>query len=463
MLAGGNNLNSPGFSFGGIQRIFGGGSNFGSGGRITTSQNAGATYADNFGKGFDVNGDYFYSSSNTENRTQRNRETILPDGTFFFTIGNNTNSNENKNNSIKTDFDIEIDSTLLLNIRPSFTFNTRSSLNNQFEESSDDSNTLINQSTSSNFRESKANNFRNRIDLTKKLSSKGSFIKVNLTNQIDNTESESRFNSEVNVFGNNPSTYIRNQESDEASSLNRLSTRIAYRYPIIAKKFFIDFKYAFRRDKRENIRNTFDIDPNTSQQIFNTDLSSDFTFFDETSTPTIDFTFRKEKWSASLETGIVKRTLENSDKLRPNLSLKRTFNNLELSSNFNYRFSPKASLYSGYRLSNNPPSISQLQPFTDISNTLNIITGNPNLKPSNNHRLYFGFNNFNFQKGTGIYAYASGNFVQNQVVTKSVLDANFIRNTTYENVNGNYSLNASITYSKDYKLDTIRTIKVRFG
>lgn len=474
-LGGGNNLNSPGFSFGEIQEMFGGNSfsvsssggfnvgglSFGGGSGITTSQNFGTTYADEFGKGFDVNGDYFYSNAESENESIRNRETILPDGTSFFTNSNATSRTKNRNNRVNADFDIEIDSTLLLNIRPVFTRNTNESTNSQFEESSDESNNLINSSTSNNFREATANNFRNRFDATKKFGSKGSFLKFNLTNQIDKTEVNTRFNSELEIFGTTPSTEIRNQIGDETTEFNSITTGITYRLPIKAKKIFIDFKYDYRRDKRENERNTYDIDPVTNDQTFNTDLSTDFTFFNTRSTPSIDFTYRKDKWRFSFETGFVSRTLENSDGLRPDLSLKRTFNAIELGGNFNYRFSPKASMYTGYNLSNRPPQLNQLNPFTDISNPLNTITGNPALKPSNQNRLYFGFNNFNFQKGTGIYSYFSGSLTNNQVVSKSVIDENLIRNTTYENVNGNYNLYGSITYSKEVKLDTVRKIKLR--
>ncbi|MEQ6123581.1 outer membrane beta-barrel protein [Pseudotenacibaculum sp. MALMAid0570] len=478
ILGGGNNLNSPGFSFGEIQEMFGGGNSisvnsgggfsidglsFGFGSGIITSQNFGATFADEFGKGFETNGDYFYASSDSQNESTRNRETILPDGTSFFTNSESVSKSDSKSHRANLDFDIEIDSTFLINIRPSINKSTSNSTNRQFEESFDNGNSLVNRSTSNNFRESSVNNFRNRIDVTKRIGSKGSFLKFNMTNQIDKTEIDSRFNSDVEIFGTNPSTELRDQIGDEITEFNSLSTNATYRFPITAKKFFIDFRYSYRKDKRENERNTYDIDPTTNDQTFNTDLSTDFTFFNTRSTPSIDLTYRRDKWSMSFETGYVSRTLENSDVLRPTQSLKRKFNAIELSGNFNYRFSPKTSMYSGYSLSNRPPQLSQLRPFTDISNPLNTITGNPALKPSNQNRLYFGFNNFNFQKGTGIYSYFSGTLTNNQVVSKSTINDDLIRNTTYENVNGNYNIYANVNYSKEIKLDTVRKIKFRLS
>ena len=44
-------------------------------------------------------------------------------------------------------------------------------------------------------------------------------------------------------------------------------------------------------------------------------------------------------------------------------------------------------MYGGYSLSNRPPEISQLQPFQDVSDPLNTVSGNPNLEPANSHSL----------------------------------------------------------------------------
>ena len=92
VLVGGNNTNSPGFSFGEISKMFGRGRSydvgrnlgiFGGGQGITTSKNAGLNYADKLGEKTDVSGDYFYTSSNSENESASERETILSDSRFF--------------------------------------------------------------------------------------------------------------------------------------------------------------------------------------------------------------------------------------------------------------------------------------------------------------------------------------------------------------------------------------------
>lgn len=478
VLASANNINSPGFSFGEIQKMFGGGGSinfnsngsfaingrsFGGGSGIIKSKTAGATYGDTFKKGLDLNLNYFYSGSTSDNDSKSNRENILPNGRYF---SNSTTStfDENNNHSFDTEFDIKIDSTFLINISPRFIVNDREGNYNSLEESFDNNNVLTNRSKVNSKSKSSARNFENNIDVTKKLNSKGSFIKASVTNQFDTSNTEDYNLSTAEIFGTNPSVRDRNQFSDIANKVNSLRSRISYRYPILANKFFLDVEYRYRSDERENVKNTFDFDNTTNQySTFNKDLSSNFTSNDITKTPTIGLTYRTKKWNFNIETGLMNRTLENNDKLRPELNFEKSFDALQFETRFRYRFDSKASIGFSYDLRNDAPSIRQLQPFADVSNPLNIITGNPFLKPIERHSGYLNFNKYDWQKRTGMFIYIGGDFTNNQVVSKSSIDENFVRTTTFENVNGAYNLWGGGSYSKNVKLDSITSVRFRAG
>ena len=49
------------------------GRSFGSGQGITTSRNAGANFADNIGEKLEISADYFYSGSNSEDKSATQR------------------------------------------------------------------------------------------------------------------------------------------------------------------------------------------------------------------------------------------------------------------------------------------------------------------------------------------------------------------------------------------------------
>ena len=481
ILAGGNNTNSPGFSFGEIQKMFGGsgnfrmnysggqmsfgvnGINFGGGQGITTSKNTGFNYADQIGKKVEISADYFYSTSDSEDQNATQRENFLPDSRYF-TDSESTSSNHNDNHSANLDFEIEIDTTLLINIKPSFRYSTNKREFDREEESRDEANVVTNQSNTSSFSESKANNFSNDFDITKRFGSEGSFLRINLDNEFSTNDSDNFLNSETSIFGNNPSTISRNQFSENNENTNSFSSRLTYRLPLVGKKVYLDFRYTYGFENTDNEKSTYDFN-NATQTFsdFNTELSTDFEYKNFRNVPGLRLTYNKDKFNINFGSDMVFRTLESEDFLRPQLNLKRNFSNLELNSRIRYRFSSKRSLYVRYRLDNQVPRLRQLQPFQDVSNPLNIITGNPALEPTNRHSLNFSFNNYDFQKGTGIYTYMGGDISNNDVVSNSTIDENFVRNTTYTNVNGNGSLYVGSGYSKTIKLDTIRTLKLNLG
>jgi len=479
VLAGGNNINSPGFSFGEIQKMFGNvssmsvsssgsftvdGRSFGGGEGITTSRNAGVNYADKLSEKVEVSADYFYSGSSSENDTRTERENILPDSRFFSSSSSRSN-NDTDSHSANMGFDIEVDSTFLININPSFRSSTSKTTFSRNESTRDQDNMLTNQSSTASLVDNLANNFSNRFDLTKRFGTGGSFLRVEANVDFNTTEGEDYLTSETNFINSTDQDISRDQLTDIDTDLKNFRSSATYRVPLIAKKFFLDLEYGFQNEKRTSIRSTFDrADGSTTYDDFNLALSTDFEYVNREQTPSAKLVYKGEKWSLSGQATYVFRTLESKDFLRPELNLKRDFEALELRSNFNYRFSEKASLYTGYSLNNSPPSLTQLQPFQDVSNPLNTITGNPNLEPTNRHRIYLGYNAFDWQKRSGFYTYASVSVNSNDVVTKTTVDPQTLkRTTTYANVNGGYSVYADVNYSKDIKVDSLLTFKYELG
>lgn len=479
LLGGGNNTNSPSFSFGEIEKMLGGlssitfsgsggfsanGLSFGGNGRgIITSRNTGANYADVLSKGVDISADYFYSKSSSENDSQTERENILPDSRFF-TNATSRQTSDTDSHRFNTEFDIEIDSTFLINIKPKFNYSKRKRATSRQNETFDSDNVLTNQSNFESFIESEARNFETNIDITKRFGTNGSFLKFAFETEFNTNESENFQRSETIITNSSSDDILRDQQISDDSDFNKYRLRATYRIPIYEKSFYIDAKLNHLSEVRNSVNSTFDFNTTSSAyDIFNIDLSSDFKFTNLRTTPSVDFTYKNDKLRVSLELGYVNRTLENVDDLRPEFNIKERFNALELDGYFRYKISNKSSIYSGYSLRNRPPQLRQLQAFQDVSNPLNIIVGNPELNPSNTYSIYGGLNNFDFQKRTGIYANFRASTTQDQIVTRTSVDENLVRNTTYENVNGNYRISGSASLRKSYKIDSLRTIKFSLG
>lgn len=478
VLGGGNNINSPGFSFGEIQKMFGNarnmsmsssgsfsidGRSFGYGEGIVNSRIAGANYADVIKEKTDISADYFYSGSNSNSNSKIQRENILPDRRYFTESENNSDS-ETDSHNVNLGFDIKIDSTFLINIKPSLSYNQLKGNRKNKSVSLNENRSLTNSANIESSTETNSRVFKNELDVTKKYGDAGGFAKINFTNIWNNTDGEDYLFSETQLYGDNPSEEIRDQLTDSDKKYTNYYTRLTYRLPLLAKKLFLDLKYTHGFKETVNMKLVFDYDEaSQNYSLFNTTLSTNYTFNDVRSTPLASIVFNSKNVSFDAGAGYVFRKLQGTDVLRPELRVDNRFEALEMYARGNVNFSSTARLYTGYHLKNEAPQIDQLLPNTDVSDPLNITTGNPDLKPINTHSIYLNYNDYDFQKGVGYYAYVNADIHENAVVSQTVVDENNIRQTTYTNVKGRHSISGSISASKKFKLDSLITLSTRFG
>ncbi|MEI6865851.1 outer membrane beta-barrel protein [Flavicella sp.] len=469
VLAGGNNINSPGFSYGEINKMFGGNASsnidsqvFGYGNQgIVTSENAGLNFSDDVGKKITISTNYFYSNSDSENENISNTENTLPENRYYSNSNSSSISNGEKH-STETKFQIKLDSTILITIEPEFRFDKGTNINNTNEKSLDEDMVLVNESTSSSIEENNNNSFANGMNFTKRFGNKGGFFKLDIYNSVEKSNSENLFNSEVEFNDDSTENIIQNVNIVEKGSGNTFESSLVYRMPIKAE-LSLDIKYSHRTRKEKNFIEVFDIEETSNTLTSNDSLNSDFEYLNTTNTPGLSLRYRKDKWSSSLGGEMVLRTLENKDYLRPSSNLERNFNALDVRYRLRFR-SPINSYSFRYDLSNNPAQLSQLQTVVNITDPLNIVIGNPNLKQTKSHRLSAYYNYNNFQKGKSFYASIRSNIYNDRVISKSEIDEeDLIKRTTYTNVDGSYNFYSYLDYGKKIKLDSVKTLRLSVG
>jgi len=128
----------------------------------------------------------------------------------------------------------------------------------------------------------------------------------------------------------------------------------------------------------------------------------------------------------------------------------QTYTNIFPTANFNFTPSRTKNLRISYNGRTNQPSINQLQNVPDVTDTLNVRIGNPNLKQEFNHSFNIGFNTFNALTFKLFAANFNLNFTQNKIVS-DITFAGPITTTTYTNTKGYYSANAFFTLGLPFK------------
>jgi len=97
-------------------------------------------------------------------------------------------------------------------------------------------------------------------------------------------------------------------------------------------------------------------------------------------------------------------------------SIKTSYTNFFPTASFNLTPSRSKNLRFTYNGRTNQPSVSQLQPVADVTDTLNIKVGNPNLKQEFTHNFNLNYNTFNILTFRYVAANISFNTTNNKIV-----------------------------------------------
>ena len=125
-----------------------------------------------------------------------------------------------------------------------------------------------------------------------------------------------------------------------------------------------------------------------------------------------------------------------------------------LSGQVRYKIDRSKALTTRYNYSVSLPSSNQLLPVVNLSNPLNTITGNPDLKPNEKHSASINYRNFDFRTRSGYNIYANADFYASEIITSSIYDVDRKRKTTYENISGTYSISGGGSWNKSIKQES---------
>ncbi|TKC03542.1 outer membrane beta-barrel family protein [Pedobacter cryotolerans] len=444
-----NNVNKQNFG-GGVGGGGGGrGQNFGGGNGqqagITTTNAAGINFADTYKNGTQFNGSYFFNKTSLFNTNSSFSQTFL---------GNNTNSNrsdlesttERLNHRLDFTLDTKIDSSTSIRIRPNFSFSDNSAESmNTYNRISLIGDAVGSQSFNSN---SKSPALSNNMLIRKKFQRRGRTLSLNVnTNYNDNDADNININPETLTSPTNVvSQRNLNQLIDNTSTSFSNSARLVFTEPL-SKTLNLELNYQNGFNFDNQSRFVYDFN-NTTQQydVVNVDFSNEFE--NKTLTNALGFSFSKNEKKYNWNVGLAaQQTHRENANLTTDNVFTQNFINLTPSANYRYNFSNTKRLNIRYDGRTNQPSITQIQPIPDNTNTQTIFLGNPNLKPSFSNNLRIFYNNFDFKSYRQLFLGAFitqtiNGFGNSQTLITDQADPNFgkIANS-FVNVDGNINAN----------------------
>jgi len=290
--------------------------------------------------------------------------------------------------------------------------------------------------------------------LRKKFQRRGRTLSLNVNTNYNNSDGEN-FNiiNEERIAGGTPTLTVFNQLNDQDSKSISNTARLVFTEPM-SKTLSLELNYQNSYSFDNQDRQVYDYNPSTQKfDLLNSLYSNDFD--NTTFTNGVGFSFNKNEkkynWNAGLG---VQNTAQKRFDGTNNDTFKRNFVNLTPSAQFRYNFSQSKRLRINYNGRTAQPSINQIAPILDNTNTQTIPIGNPDLKQSFTNSLSIFFNNFDFASYRTYFIGAFINQQFNAFSTKSVLirdlaDPNYGKIAqTSVNVDGNFNANVFGTLSQ---------------
>lgn len=456
ILGGLNNINDLGFSDRGRGRF----RNFGANGGITTSQRLGMNF--NVGKEeiFRVGGDIMYSHTDQRFTKKTATQYLFPDSVSTQDAGSKA---RDKGHNINSAFRIQWkpDDNNTFEFRPSFSMNFRESMMNDSSllRAGDPQQTRVNRNINAKTNKGTSIETSGNLIYNHNFDArKGRSFSINLQYSFSNTHEKSTTWSDIEYYLLHDNDEELYRFIDNHTWSNSVQGRFTWTEPLgdVKKGNFLNIAYriSYRWNNADkltyNLENPLDVEgfmpPELSEvpigAIFDSDLSNSFR--NVFSTQELQLGYRKVSKTINLDAGLLfsPASSKSEDLINNARNIpERWVWNVSPYANIRYKFGERSSLRANYRARTSQPSMSQLQPVADVSDPLNVVIGNPELKPTFTQSVGLHFNDFRMATQQALFAMINASFSLNSVVSRTLTDRETGgRTTTYSNVNGNFNI-----------------------
>ncbi len=488
-----NNINKQGFSFSDIISSMGGFSGFGGGGGgmqmissrggggfggfggsgstgLIRSLSTGLNYTDQWGSKIKVTGSYFLSNSTTDQQQSVFRRTTFDDSTAALNKESSSN-NKNTNHRFNLRFEYQIDSMNSILYTPTLTLQHSESYSQDtsFTVSSipsEDYLSVTGRTNNSNKRDGL--NWGNNLLFRHKFGKIGRTLTLGWNNTISNSESEGYLLSS-NVFFDADSTIdrsiYRRQQNNQKINTNNNVLSTSYTEPFGLNKL-LELNYAYTHNFSTSDRETYDYNSSTDKyDNLNLQQTNDFKNTFLAHRVGVNFRVQEKKYNYQFGVGVQRATLES--KSYQALTAKdsvtnQSYTNFFPTANFNYTPNRGKNFRIAYNGRTNQPSVSQLQNVLDVSDPLNVRTGNPELKQEFNHNFNVNYNSFNILTFKFIAASINFSATSNKIVNSIDTLGRGVQLTAPENVNGYYRAFSFVTLGLPFKNPKLKGSSINF-
>lgn len=426
---------------------------------INTTSLFGLNYSDKWGKKTDVTASYFFNWTQNDSKSTLIQQYIIGSNNGLEYNENNNTKSDNFNHRINFKIESKLDSMNSIMFQPKLSFQNNDGSKALIGSSIKEAFTLSNSqnNTSSNlFGYSISAPLLYRHSFAKR----GRTFSINVTPGMTENLGENRLYT-LNDYYKDTLTFgdSLNQKAHISKNGKTISGNVSYTEPLSSTSFLLA-SYNVNYNDNYSSKKTYD----ANYILYNySDLDSTLTnvFKNQyqSQSGSLGYRFEKKKFNFSVNAAYQWALLSKQQEIPSSYQLSKTFESVLPSAQLQYKFSQKKNLRINYRTSNNAPSIDQLQDVVNNSNSLQLSTGNPDLKQDFQNNLNMRYSGVNTEKATSFFALLGGNYSSNYIGNSTLIanqdtvvynDISLKRGSQISrpvNLDGYYSVRSFINYT----------------
>lgn len=447
-----NNTNQQNFSSADLSGGMSGGSSRGGRGAsplmtgsqngITTTQAAGLNYSDEWGKKINVSGSYFFNVTENLASNNLNRTFFTENPLSYDQSSRDRNFNVNHRGNLRLEY--TIDSLNKLIFTPAFSTQNNSAKSLLLGENRVGSDFLLSSTSTDSRNNNQVWDLSNNLLFQHKFKKKGRTFSTNVSSQINDRGNAGRYFAS-NVYSDT-STSILDQNFLTESYSRKTSGNLSYTEPLSAvSQLEITYNPAYSEsgsDKQTKDYNAVAADYSN----FNSLLSNKYENYYITQKAGVSYRYNNKSLSFNFGVEGQQSELRGIQFYPYTARVTQQFSNVLPNAMLNYKIDKTKNIRVFYRTSTNIPSITQLQRVIDISNPLQIRSGNDSLRQTFDNNLNIRYGGFNPQTSKNRMIFVNFN-----------TSSNYISNATYilknDSLLQGVQINAGSQLTKPVNLD----------
>ncbi|MBX7126672.1 MAG: outer membrane beta-barrel protein, partial [Cyclobacteriaceae bacterium] len=421
---------------GGVPLNFGGRQN-----GIMTNIAGGVNMNETFSRKTQVNGSYFYSHLDQSVNRKLNRLNYLAADSTYTQDQQSAQRGTSDSHRLNFTLDHKIDTANSVKV----TANAGKSLNTNKVISqtttTTDEGVVLNTSDRNTYTSADGRNATANAIYRHRFEKKGRSFSLNANTTLSTTTTDGQLLSSNNFLVTQEKRDVQ-QTNHQQSDGSLYGVTATYIEPLGNRKY-LEASYSHRTDRNAVVRDVFNEQSGqlTRDTLLSNLYHSNYTYM----RPGLMFRLNRKKFSFTAGANWQRTFLKGRLDLRQ-IDINRTFENVLPVVRFNYDFSNFKHLRIDYETSMQEPGIQQLQPVVDNSDPINIVKGNPGLKPSYTHRLQVNNTLFNPGSFISFFTFLSATYATNFITSSQSIDDRLVRTTQPVNVKDNLQLNADMSF-----------------